>query len=140
MEERPFSDISYKRFLNEEKLMGSRCKECGEMSVPPRQFCVKCHSDNMEWQQLSGEGELAAFTCIFVAPPSMAEMGYGRKNPYCTGVVQLEEGPRTVARIEGVDASKPESIKVGFPLKVDFLHAGEGDEMVTSLAFRHSGG
>ena len=35
MEDRPFSDISYELFLNQEKLMGSKCKGCGTQYVPP---------------------------------------------------------------------------------------------------------
>ncbi len=136
MEERPFGDISYEEFLREKKLMGSRCKECGELYVPPRHFCFKCHSDKMQWEQVSGKGELAAFTCIFVAPPYMARRGYGRNNPYCTGVVKLEEGPRVVARIEGVDASKPETINVGMVLQADFIQEGEGEEATTTLVFK----
>ena len=31
MEDRPFSDISFESFLNEEKLMGSRCSQCQEL-------------------------------------------------------------------------------------------------------------
>ncbi len=43
MEERPFSDISYEKFLNEEKLMGSRCKGCGTQYVPPPVICIDCY-------------------------------------------------------------------------------------------------
>lgn len=136
MEEKPVGDISYEEFLKEKKLMGTRCKECGELYVPPRRFCFKCHSENMEWEQVKGKGELVAFTCIFVAPPYMAKKGYGRKNPYCTGVVRLEEGPRVVARIDGVDASKPETINVGLTLQADFIKEGEGEEETTTLVFK----
>ena len=48
----------------------------------------------------------------------------------------LEEGTRAVARIEGVDGSKPETIKIGAPLQVEFLHRGEGDNLETFLAFK----
>lgn len=138
MEERPLSDISYYRFIDEEKLMGSKCKECGQLYVPPRHFCIECHGSDMEWRRMEGKGELAAFTCIYIGPPFMVQQGFDRKNPYCTGVVKLEEGPRVVARIEGVDAGDPESIKVGTPLEVEFLHWGEGEEEVVTLAFRPS--
>jgi len=136
MDERPISDVSYRQFLNSEKLMGSRCKECGALFVPPHPVCTKCHSTNMELVELKGKGNLAAFTCIFVGPPSMVQQGYDRKHPYCSGVVELDEGPRVVARIEGVDASKPETIKIGIPLTVTYLHRGEGEEMNTVLAFK----
>jgi uncharacterized OB-fold protein len=136
MEERPFNDISYEQFLNEEKLMGSRCKKCGALSVPPRSICIKCYSSQMDWVEIKGKGKLAAFTCISVGPPFMIAEGYDRKRPYVSGVVALEEGTRVVARIEGVDGSKPETIKIGAPLQVEFLHRGEGDSLTTFLAFK----
>ena len=135
MEERPFSDISYKKFLNEEKLMGTRCKGCGTQYVPPRSICVDCYGSDMEWIEMNGRGRLAAFTCINIPPPFMIALGYNRKNPYCTGVVELEEGARVDARIEGVDCGKPEDINVGMPLKVKYLHRDEGEKRETYLAF-----
>ena len=135
MEERSFSDVSYELFLNEEKLMGSRCIECGVVFVPPRSICVKCYSSKMEWVEMKGEGKLSAFTCIAIGPPSMIAEGYDRKHPYCSGVVELEGGARVDARIEGVDTNKPEEIKVGMPLIVKFLHRGEGESQETYLAF-----
>jgi len=136
MEERPFSDITYEQFLNEEKLMGSKCQKCGALYVPPRPICIKCYANEMDWVEMKGKGKLAAFTSIYVGPPSMVEMGYDRKNPYCSGVVKLEEGVRVVARIEGVNTNKPETIEVGTPLTVEFLHHGEGEKIRTFLAFR----
>ena len=132
-ENRPFSDISYRQFLNEESLMGCKCSSCGRTYAPPRPICISCHSSQMQWTSLSGNGKLAAFTCIAIGPPSMAALGYGRDNPYCSGVVELEEGGRVDARIEGVDARNPESILVGMPLKVKFLRDGENDGVI--LAF-----
>ena len=136
MTERPFNDISYEQFLNEEKLMGSRCKKCGTLSVPPRSICIKCYANEMEWVEIKGKGKLAAFTCISVGPPFMIAEGYDRKRPYCSGVVQLDEGVRIVARIEGVDTTKPENIKVGTPMTAKFLHRGEGEGLHTFLAFQ----
>jgi uncharacterized OB-fold protein len=135
MEERPFSDISYERFLDEEKLMGSRCQTCDTHYVPPRPICIECYGSDIQWVEMEGTGRLAAFTCITIAPPFMIAQGYNRKNPYCTGVVELEEGARVDARIEGVDAGKPEEIKVGMPLKVKFLHREAGGKKETYLAF-----
>jgi uncharacterized OB-fold protein len=135
MAERPFSDISYEQFLNEEKLMGSRCKKCGGLFAPPRPICVMCHGSEMEWVEMEGKGNLRAFTCIAVVPPSMMEEGFGRDRPYCSGVVELEEGPRVVARIEDVDTNKPEDVKLGMPLRAKFLHRGAGENRKTFLAF-----
>jgi uncharacterized OB-fold protein len=136
MEVRLFNDISYERFLSEDKLMGSRCRKCGALFVPPRPICIKCHGSEMGWVEMRGRGRLAAFTCIAIGPPFMMKEGYDRKHPYVCGVVDLEEGVRVVARIEGVDGTRPEAIKIGTPLKVEFLHRGAGEDSTTFLGFR----
>lgn len=135
MEQRPFNDISYEQFLREGRLMGSVCTACGARFVPPRSICTTCYSSEMQWAEWEGRGRLAAFTCITIAPPFMIAQGYNRKNPYCSGVVELDEGGRVDARIVGVDANRPQTIKVGMPVKVRFLHWGTGDEERTFLAF-----
>ncbi len=136
MSDRPFNDYSYEQFLNEGKIMGSRCKKCGALAVPPRPICVSCFGSKMEWVQFKGDGKLAAFTSIVVAPPPMAKEGFGRNNPYIVGVVDLHEGVKIVARITGVDAKKPEQIKVGTPLQAEFLQRGEGPNRQAILAFK----
>jgi uncharacterized OB-fold protein len=136
MEERSFNDTSYEQFLNEGRIMGSKCKKCGSLALPPRPICVSCFSGEMEWVQFKGTGKLAAFTSIVVAPPYMAKEGFNRNNPYLVGVVELEEGARTVARIIGFDAKRPELIKVGTPLKAEFLEKGKGPDQQTILAFK----
>jgi len=136
MEVMPFNDISYERFLSQDRLMGSKCRKCGVLSLPPRSICINCYGSEMEWVEMKGKGKLAAFTCIAVGPPFMIREGYDRNHPYVSGVVELEEGVKVVARIEGVDASKPETIRIGTPLEVEFLHRGEGENSATFLAFR----
>ena len=123
---RPFTVASFNQFLDEKKLVGSRCVNCKALYLPPRAICPRCHGDQMEWVVLSGEGKLAAFTAVYVAPTFMTEQGYGRDNPYVTGVVELGEGVRISARILDVDARKGDTIQVGTQLKVEFIEAGEG--------------
>jgi len=135
MENKPFSDVSYNQFLNEDKLMGCRCKSCGTLYLPPRPICIECYSFDMEWVEMKGKGKLVAFTAVSVGPPYMVAEGFNRKNPYCVGVVELEEGVKIDARIEGVDTKDPETIKWGMPLTVKFLHRTEEEKMKTFLAF-----
>lgn len=135
MEGAPLSDITYNRLLKEEKLTGARCRNCGARWVPPRPICVACYSSNLELIELSGRGRLAAFTCIHIPPPSMAAQGYDRKHPYCVGIVELDDGGRVDARIEGVDATNPEGITIGMPLTVKFLHRTVEGREESYLAF-----
>ncbi len=90
----------------------------------------------MECQEIKGKGELAAFTVIVVVPAKMVAQGYGRDNPYCTGIVELEEGPKISALIIGADPRRGE-VRVGMSLTVDFVDFIEmGEEKKTILAFR----
>ena len=116
----PFTSASFYRYLKEGRMMGVRCQQCGDLSATPRPICRACHSQDLEWTPLSGRGELTTFTAISIAPTVMAEKGFGRNNPYCSGIVTLDEGPRVSAFIAEVDARNPESIPLGLALEVDF--------------------
>ena len=122
--------------LEQGELIGSQCLSCGAYTVPQRQICPECHSENTTIITYSGDGELAAYTVIFVPPISMAEAGYSAKNPYCVGIVELAEGPRVSAQILDVDLENPKNIKIGTPLKMKTITRGEGEEGSTFLAFR----
>lgn len=135
MNGRPFNDHSYEQFLNESKIMGSLCRTCGAVALPPRSICISCFDSEMEWKNFEGAGKLAAFTAIVAAPPRMAKEGFGRDNPYVVGVVELDEGVRIVARITGVDPKKPEEIRIGTPLKAVFVSRGDETAKQVSLVF-----
>jgi len=133
---RPFTAAAFNQFLAENKLMGSHCPHCMATYLPPRAICSQCLSGNLEWVEVSGKGKLAAFTSIYIAPTFMIEQGFDRNNPYLTGIVELDEGPKISARLVGFDAARPEQAEIGTPLKVTFIEYGEGDEKKTALAFQ----
>jgi uncharacterized OB-fold protein len=135
MSEMEFTHDAFERLLAEHKLMAARCGNCGALYLPPRPLCPACYGDEMAWTPLGGKGVLAAFTTVHIAPTEMIAAGYGRDNPYCAGIVQLEEGPSISAQILGVDAGQPEDIAIGTPLKAAFLERGEGEARRTFLAF-----
>ncbi len=133
-ETKDFNATSYFAYLQDQKkLMGVSCRSCGHLSSTPRPMCPSCHSKDVEWHQFSGKARLSTFTCISIVPVAMGKRGYGRDNPYCAGIVTLEEGPRVSARILGVDGNNPQSIKTGMALVLD---PEDIDPEDPSLAFR----
>ena len=125
-EERKITSNSFYQFLAEKKLMGSRCKKCHALYLPPHPICQKCYSTDVEWVEIKGSGKLAAFAAISVGPTFTIEEGYSRNNPYLVGIVKMDEGPKISGRIYGIDPKSPEKIKVGTPVKIEFMDAKQG--------------
>lgn len=121
--ENHFYSIAYNKLLGDRKLMASRCKECGHIAIPPEPICAKCQGPQMELIEMKGKGKIAAYTVVAVGAPLMVEEGYGREKHYCCGIVELEEGAKICARISGVDTSKPDEIKIGTPVEMEFVKA-----------------
>jgi uncharacterized OB-fold protein len=69
-------------YLEEGKVMGSRCKECGLVFFPPRADCYKCFSSDMEWFDVTGNGKLMAYSKLKYAP-----IGFDEDLPYCIAVL-----------------------------------------------------
>ena len=133
-EDRAFTAASFNAYLTQEKkLVGVRCRACGTLSPEPRPMCHACHGRDMEWHEFSGKARLSTFTCISIVPVSMSKQGYGRDNPYCSGIVTLEEGPRISARISRVDGANPQDIKTGMDVVLDLEDL---DPEHPSLAFK----
>ena len=134
MADREFTAVSFYLFLSEGRLMATRCSGCGALCIPPKPLCAGCRSCDFDWLELSGNGRIAAFTAIAVAPSFMVQEGFGRDNPYVAAVVELAEGVRISARLLGLDAQNPELINIGTPVKLE-LPAGANVERPV-LTFR----
>ena len=121
--------------LQDGKLIGSACIDCGYVMIPQRVICTRCHSDNTEIVEFAGEGVLSAFTIINVPPTAMAEAGFSPKNPYCAGIVTLTEGPRISGQILNVDVVNPQTIKIGSLVKMTTIERERNGEKKIFLAF-----
>jgi uncharacterized OB-fold protein len=104
--------VTLKHFFErarEGRLTGIKCGGCGEVAIPPKQFCATCGARAWEPVALSGEGTLASYTIIRVAAAQHAADA-----PYAVGVVKLKEGASIFARIVDVPFDK---LEVGLPLR-----------------------
>ena len=93
----------------EGRLTGIKCGGCGEIAIPPKEFCASCHTREWEPVPLSGEGTLASYTVIRVAP-----VRFAAEAPYAVGVVKLKEGVSIFGRILDVPFDK---LEIGLPLR-----------------------
>jgi len=95
--------------LEEGKVMGTRCKDCGLVFFPPRADCYKCFSSDMEWFEVSGKGKLEAYSKLQYAP-----VGFEEDLPYCIAVLDYGD-----YKVFGRIASNipEEEIKLGMEMK-----------------------
>lgn len=124
MSEMAITTAAYEQFLNDKKIMASKCMKCGVVHFPPRPICPACSGTEMEWKEIEGKGRLVAYTVIGVGPKPMIDAGYDRDNQYCAGIVELEGGLKASAQILGVDVAHPETIKIGTPVVAEFAERG----------------
>ena len=96
-------------YLEEGKIMGMKCKDCGAINFPPISACRKCRSRNLEWVEMSGEGTLLLYSVSGLMPGEkfMPEM------PFAYGQVMLKEMCLFSTKIEGVPIGSPEEIEKG---------------------------
>ncbi len=78
----------------EGKLTGIRCGGCGALAIPPRELCAECGQRRWSVVPLSGDGEIASFTVIRIAP-----RGHTGDAPYAIAAVRLLEGVSVLGRI-----------------------------------------
>lgn len=76
------------------KLIGIKCGGCGALAIPPRELCPECGRRQWSPIPLSGDGEIASFTVIRIAP-----RGHGGDAPYAIAAVRLVEGVSLLGRV-----------------------------------------
>jgi uncharacterized OB-fold protein len=103
---------------DDEKLLLRRCEDCGEYHYYPRSRCPFCFSEEVEWHEASGDGEVYTYT---VTHQNSAP--YDEATPYVLAYVELEEGPRMMTNVVGVEH---EDVYVGQDVSVVFDETGEG--------------
>ena len=91
------------------QLTAVRCRECGELAIPPKELCPACYERAWEPLPLGGEGTIASYTVIRVAPRAfMADA------PYAVAAVKLTEGVSILGRIVDIPL---ERLAVGLPVR-----------------------
>jgi len=115
-----FTIEQFYKFMNEGKVMGAKCQNCGKLMLPPRPMCTQCYSEKLEWIELSKRGRLLTYTIIHVAPPQFQHL-----IPYAVGIVELDKGLKLPGMIKNIDFDK---IKIGMELEIEVESAEKIEE------------
>lgn len=89
--------------LEEGKITGRKCKECGAVEFPPVYACNSCGCMDTEWVEISGKAKMHSIVmpAALSSKPEYKELG-----PYAYGEVEIEEGARLNAVVRGINKKK----------------------------------
>ena len=114
------------RFFTElrdnKRIMGTKCRQCGRVLVPPRIFCEECFVEDMEWVEVAPKGTLMTFGDSYFSTD-----GKKLKDPWMLGIVRLDGSDGGLVHFLG--ESRPEDLKIGMPVEAVFKNKPEGNIM-----------
>lgn len=96
----------FKNYLSEGKFMIQRCKSLNEFFFHPRVAFPGSGERDLEWVEASGNGLVYSASCNRRLPEKGGDFNLS--------LITLEEGPRMMARVEGVD---PDKVEIGQKVK-----------------------
>jgi hypothetical protein len=107
-ENKPFWDAAAQG-----RLLLKRCRDCGQPHYYPRALCPFCFSDNTEWVDARGTGEIYSYSV----------MRRGAPVPYTLAYVTLDEGVSMLTNLVDCDF---DALAIGQRVKVVFKPSEDG--------------
>jgi len=99
-------------YLEQGKIMGTVCKDCGQKFFPPRAQCYKSLSSNMDWFEVTGKGKLLSFSTLRYGPT-----GFTDELPYTIALVDYGDY-KVFGRIDPAVSNPDDTLKVGMEMMV----------------------
>ncbi len=95
-----------------------RCKVCAHAWLPARAQCPSCLAD--DWQREAARGD--ATLVSWVVYRHGYHPAWEQRLPYTVAAIRLDEGPRMISNVVGVDAS---TLRIDQRLKLVVEREGE---------------
>jgi uncharacterized OB-fold protein len=118
------STVPFWQAAAEHRLVLPRCTACGTFRLPPSPFCHRCRSQDVEWVEHDGAGELYSYTVIrhAVIPPVADAL------PVIAAVVELPGtgGCRLIGNLVDCDAA---DVQIGAPVTLDWYDVRPGESV-----------
>jgi uncharacterized OB-fold protein len=117
--------------LEDVRLAGSRCADCGEVALGTVTSCPNCAGTSMKPVALAGEGTLWTYTVIRNRPPGDFK-GPSPFEPFGEGLVELADGIRVLSPLAG----DVDSFSIGMKMKFEAYKLYQNADGADVIAFR----
>lgn len=101
--------------LEEGKILGRKCPDCGAVEFPPVYACNTCGSLETEWYEISGKAKMKSIVlpAALSSKPEYAPLG-----KYAYGEIELEEGSVFNGVVKGINKKNREELTKKLPIPV----------------------
>ena len=103
--------VDFMNYLEQGKVMATRCRKCGQKFFPPRMDCPKCLDSDVAWFEITGNGKLSTYSVVHYGPT-----GFENEVPYILAVAEFADGVKVFSRLS--KEINTADIKVGMSVKV----------------------
>ncbi len=98
-------------YLEQGRMMATRCRKCGTTYFPPKVDCPKCLLSDIEWFEIKGEGKLIAYTKVNYGPSEFED-----EIPYTLAIGEFRDDIKIFSWLSrDIEES---DIKIGMGIKV----------------------
>lgn len=122
-EPRPVPDVTpetapYWEAAAEGRLLLQECTDCGLVYHYPRAFCPDCFSEDVDWREAAGTGEVYSYS------PAYTMSSWPEEDlPLVVAYVELDEGPRVVTNVD----ADPDDVEIGTRVRARFVGTERDD-------------
>ncbi|WP_078428263.1 Zn-ribbon domain-containing OB-fold protein [Alkalihalobacterium alkalinitrilicum] len=114
-------------------LIGSSCKDCGDIHFPPKGACPNCLVNHtLEKINIGQKGYISSYSILHVAP-------IGFPIPHIQAMVKLEEGPLVFSIL---NINETDDLAIGQPveLTIGSIRKDENGEDIIGWMYQPEGG
>lgn len=110
--ERDALNTPYWDSLTQGVLSYQHCNSCGHTWLPARTECPHCLEADWRWKAAAGGARLISWVVYHMS----YHPAFHNRLPYAVAIVELDEGPRLISNVIGVDDA--ESLKIDQRLRL----------------------
>jgi len=128
--------VAINRYLSELKkarIIGTKCRKCKRVMLPPRLFCELCFIPSNEWVYLQDSGVVNTFSICYVHWDA-SRIGEGEK-PHLPAVIEIDGASQGMGIMHLLGEIEPEHIKTGMKVQAVWKPESEREGSITDIKY-----
>jgi len=115
--------------MNNKKILGTKCKKCGKIWIPPRIGCSDCYKDT-DWVEIPHTGTIKVSTIVWYTTSAFIQ-----SVPYGIAFIQLDKA--STGMLQGVFSENlvPSKLKKGRRVRAVFKKKEDREGKMTDFFF-----